>query len=376
MKPEKRSLIRWAPFAALALWNTSVVIAQEAGLPPGSPRTVNERVLTETQTPPTAASDARSVAEGQVPAGIPTTGGAGVPGPQRGGAMDPAMRLGRTGRPAQPPGSQTYPDGMDVAILVEHAIGMAIDGSTLRSITESAPAGQASARMLLDHSRGLMTSSQTLLGQAAADGRGLAANPVNQRFHAAANQYIQTLVALEATISTDNAQVALVNHAVKEVLEADHIRQMGRTANGSVAIEQLLKHATLMKAEGSQMILRLAGNNKIDPAAAPSVVTLALRGRDVLDAAEQASLAYSRPVLMNSTVPNPGNGIGPNPGRFQDTRAQIIGGTYGTGSQQTGTTSATNLPADGGLPRVSSDVSPVPNERNGTTGSTGGLSPH
>ena len=163
------------------------------------------------------------------------------------------------------------------------------------------------------------------------------------RFHRATDQYISTLAALDSASRSNKAQVALINHAVKEALDANHIRQMARAANGSSALEQLLKHAADMKNEGTQSILRFAGNGTPVTNAAPSVETLALRGRDLLDAAEQISLALSSPAAIPASTANPP--IGPNPGRFQDDRAKIIGGTFGTGSQATGTTKTTDAPA-------------------------------
>ena len=199
-------------------------------------------------------------------------------------------------------------------------------------------------KALLDHANRQMTESQRLLGRAAADGRGFAANPMIHRFHRATDQYISTLAVLDSASRSNKAQVALINHAVKEALDANHIRQMARAANGSSALEQLLKHAADMKNEGTQSILRFAGNGTPVTNAAPSVETLALRGRDLLDAAEQVSLALSSPAAIPALTANPP--IGPNPGRFQDDRAKIIGGTFGTGSQATGTTKTTDAPAN------------------------------
>ena len=48
--------------------------------------------------------------------------------------MDPAMRLA-------PAGLTLYPAGMEVALLIEHALGMAIEGSSLRAIGEQAGTG-------------------------------------------------------------------------------------------------------------------------------------------------------------------------------------------------------------------------------------------
>ena len=169
--------------------------------------------------------------------------------------------------------------------------------------------------------------------------------------------------------------MALINHAVKEVLDADHIGQMGRVAAGSVALEPLLIHARNMKNEGTQTLLRLAGNGPIDPNAAPSVTTLARRGREVIDAAESSGAVMA---AQAATVPRRGCLSGPNPGRFQDNRPEIIGGTYGTSTPTAGTYTGKGDPLNpAGVPRIQNGGSPVPSpaDRTNPTTSSGGLPP-
>jgi hypothetical protein len=171
--------------------------------------------------------------------------------------------------------------------------------------------------------------------------------------------------------------MALINHAVKQVLDADHIRQMGRVAAGSVALEQLLNHARSMKDEGTQTLLRLAGNGPIDPNASANVTTLARRGREVIDAAGElaAVLAAQTATAPVPVAPVP---VGPNPGRFQDNRPKVIGGTFGTNNPSTGTYNGKGDPLNpAGLPRIDNTGSPVPTpaDRSNSTTSSGGLPP-
>jgi len=292
--------------------------------------------------------------------------------------MDPAMRLAPTAGAAT---MTSYPAGMEASMLIEHALGMAIEGSALKAISEQ-PAGGAdpNANTLRDHANRQIVESQRLLGQAAADGRALAANPATFRFLRAADQYVSTLTALDAANAGNKAQVAMINHSVKEALDANHIRQMSRSANGSVAMEQLLRHAGDMRNEGTQSILRLAGNGPAEPNAAPSIATLAQRGRDVIDAAEQLGNATAIPAALGTpagTV-NPAivvPPVGPNPGRLQDDRARIIGGTEGTGSQGTGTVRTADPPARPAPNTSSREGSPIPRTPDQSTGSTGGVRP-
>jgi len=294
--------------------------------------------------------------------------------------MDPAMRLA----PAVTVPVGRYPAGMDVAMLVEHALGMAIEGSALKAIAEQDPNSDA-GRALLDHANQQLAESKALLTQAAADGANVPATSPTRRFYSAANQYITTLASLGPQDPAGKAQVAMINHSVKEALDADHIRHMGQGAPGSAALVQLLNHANNMKATGSQAVLRLAGNGTIDPALAPTPILLAQRGRDLLDAAEQLNAYLASPaavVVPGAVVPGavvPG-AVGPNPGRFQDTRPEIVGGTFATGSPTSGTATgpeaaqngrAAQAVPNGGV--VTPTPSPVPGSSN--TNSTGGLRP-
>ena len=363
-----------ALLGAFAISTPSRTRAQDTG---GVPRTVNERVVTETPTPPPANSDALRAAEGRLVPGVPPAQG----------AVDPARALGTTGAardqamdPAgRPPGRlAAYPAGMDVAILAEHALGMAIEGSALRMIADRSVLdanGDDPAKMLRVHADRLMVESRAILSRPPADAQDVAISLPTRRFNLAAHDYITTLAALATASPSDSTRVALINHAVKEVLDADHIRQMGRATPGSMAMEQLLNHARTMKDEGTQTILRLAGNGPIGPNVPATVATLARRGREVIDAAGELGAFLAAQSATSPAVVAP---VGPNPGRFQDNRPEIIGGTYGTSNPTTGTYSGKGDPLNpAGPPKVQNSGSPVPSpgDRNNPTTSSGGLPP-
>ncbi len=250
----------------LAVFGQTNVRAQgpSAGLG-GIPRTEDERILTENPTPPPANSLPNRVANGEVIPAVPPVQGAvdparslGTTGVDGARAMDPALRLPPAPQPLTRAGA--YPLGMDSAILAEHALGMAIEGSALRTIAERSRVGanaEQPARTLLTHADRLRTESQALLNRAAGDSPDVAASLPARKFNLAARDYIATLAALEATNNVEKTQVALINHAVKQVLDADHIRQMGRAVSGSPAMQQLMTHASNMKNEGTQTLLKL-----------------------------------------------------------------------------------------------------------------------
>jgi len=250
----------------------------------------------------------------------------------------------------------------------------------LRAIAEQAANGPGAetARMLLGQADREMADSQALLGRAGGT-PDAAGNVPTQRLNMAARGYVTTLAALGGASPADKAQVAMINHAVKEVLDADHIRQMGMFAGGSGAIEPLMAHAQNMRNEGTQTLLRLAGNGPIDPNA-PSVATLARRGREVIDAAGELGAVMAAQVgaapgaTPGSTLPP----VGPNPGRFQDNRPEIIGGTYGTSNPTTGTYNGKGDPLNpAGIPPIQNSGAPTPSpaDRANPTTSNGGLPP-
>ena len=404
-----------AVLGGLALSHPASLRAQSAGVGVGAPRSSNERVVTEQPVPRTANSVARDAAEGKLAPVPPLTNQ--VPGTGPANAADPATRpltgTSTTVRePAQDPATRLQPAvvgpntlrttaaspaGLDVAMLIEHAVGMAIEGSALQAIAEQAAAGDNPAdpsRILLETARKEMQESKTLLAQAATDGRDVAAGSPSRRFYAAANNYISTLTALSSPTApptpADRAQVAMINHSVKAVLDSGHIRQMGRAYTPSSSLEQLLNHARDMRNEGSQTVMRLGGNGPTDPNSAPSAALLARRGRELVEAADQMALTAAAapahmappagtgllaPVANPANFPQPGAPVGV----LRDTRPEIIGGTQATGSPTAGT--ATGAEAGANVRNPASNAGSGTTNFGGTnnntpkSNTTGGLPP-
>ena len=336
---------------------TSSAWAQQASTAAGSasrPRSTDERVNTESATPPPINSDYRRAAEGTLPA---------IPGgavPATGGAIDPAVRPFGNGTGNLAAGAGTgagigaglgsaMPAGMDVAMLIEHAVSMGIEGSTLAALAEANKpdaAGNDAVKALMTHAQDELRGSKDLMTKAAAAGNSVDGNSPVRKFYGAANNYMTTLAMLSTPGTMDSpndkAQMSAINHAVKGVLDAGHILQFGGAPGAAPALEALTTHARMMKDEGTKALDQLAGTSPVDPAAPLSPSLLAQRGRDLINAA--SSLAPMGQMMggmngmggMGGQNGRLGAGL-PNPGRLQDNRPEIIGGTYGTGSPTAGT---------------------------------------
>ncbi len=342
------SIAATAIAGVIALSAPAQVWAQKASTSAGSgsrPRSTDERVNTETATPPPVNSDYRKAAEGTLPvvpgSGLPTTGP----------ASDPAGRpiLGNRGLATVNPGA-VLPAGLDVAMMIGHSVEMTIDASLLSSLAEAnkpGDQGNDAVKLLMDHAQDELRQSKEMLAKAASAGSGIDANSPIRKFYAAANNYTTTLASLSspgsASSPNDKAQLAMINHSVKGVMDANRISMLGGGSTPTGTLDQLLNHARMMKDEGTKTLDQMAGSSPTDPSAPPSPIILAQRGKELLDAVNQLA-----PMMMGYQSGMPGgaangglngtiNGQGPNPGRLQDTRPEIIGGTYGTGSPTTGT---------------------------------------
>ncbi len=184
------------------------------------------------------------------------------------------------------------PAGMDVAMLIEHAVSMGIDGSTLAGLAEANKPdadGNDAVKALLTHAQDELKGSKDLMTKAAAAGNSVDGNSPVRKFYGAANNYMTTLAMLSTpgTMASpnDKAQVAAINHAVKAVMDAGHILQFGGAPGAAPALEALSMHARMMKDEGTKALDQLAGTSPVDPASPPSPTMLAQRGRDLITAA-------------------------------------------------------------------------------------------
>ena len=360
MRRKSAQIAATALAGAVVLGMPSLLQAQSADVGSGSsarPRSTDERVNAETATPPPVNSDYRRAAEGTLPA---------VPGgtlPTTGPASDPAGRpaFGRRGMATN---GNALPPGMDAAMLIGHSVEMTIEASLLSSFAEANKPdepGNDAVKMLMTHAQDELRQGKALLANAASAGKAVDANSPVRKFYGAANNYATTLASLSSpggtTSPNDKAQLALINHSVKGVMDANKINMMAGGSPPSAGTDQLLSHARMMKDEGTKTLDQMAGSNPPDPSAPPSLAILAQRGKELLDAANQMA-----PMMMagmgqfgmpggaaNGALNRTINGQGPNPGRLEDTRPEIVGGTYGTGSPTAGTATggeaAKNVPA-------------------------------
>ncbi len=318
-------------------------------------RSTNERVGTESTTPPPVNSDYRRAAEGTLPniPGASPVGGAAIDpaarGPLTAGAVGPNGAVGVPGAAGAMTRGMGMPAGLDAAMLIEHAVEMGIGSSILGTIAmDSKPdeAGNDAVKALKMHADDDMKASKNLLTKAAAVGNNLPGDsPVRGFYHAASN-YMNALEKLSEpglmAAPNNKAEMAEVNHAVKAMMEASHISQFAGMGGGSPAMSELLNHAKTMKDEGNKTLDRIGGTNPIDPSAPISAVLLAQRGRDLITAADRLAPMASQMYTGGGVGGNPLN-AGQynnqllNPGRVQNNAPEIVGGTYGTGSQTAGT---------------------------------------
>ncbi|MBX6315143.1 MAG: hypothetical protein IRY99_19870 [Isosphaeraceae bacterium] len=160
----------------------------------------------------------------------------------------------------------------DHAALVAHGLAMAIEAFTMEAQAGPAARGDQvpeAAQALRQHARHDYEASDRLFRQA---GQGLAAlglgggrieaqrgegeaplaGPPAVRFYTAANEYASTLRRAEAT-----ADIAELNHAIKEAVDTFLIRQLARTSGrSSEAIDTLLQHARAMDRDSREILVK------------------------------------------------------------------------------------------------------------------------
>jgi hypothetical protein len=162
---------------------------------------------------------------------------------------------------------------------------MSIEGSTLQAQASSSQAGggegHGSAAQLRQHARQAFEASDKLFREA---GRGVAAKGVEpvrpgqgnrnneltgspiDRFYTAANEYASTLRRV-GDQGGDMASVALINHALHEILDAHHLQHATSTAgmDGAAGLV-LLEHARQMDQEGRRALETFASERNADAA--------------------------------------------------------------------------------------------------------------
>jgi hypothetical protein len=298
----------------------------------------------------------------------------------------PATRPGEIGqRPATPtPGQAGDRVARDMpaedehtghAMLIAHALGMAIEGSALQGSAQSHGsagadqantnradtnnAGQASryTQQLQRHAMSAFEGSEKLFrqceqtrsaggareGAQAENDPARTGSPVGQ-FYSAATEYADTLrrisgaggQAADQLSEQDKAAVCLINHGLCEVVGAWKIRSAaGRDGSTNPALAALAEHAQEMDREGRQAILQFAtplGNpnearleaveetkQRVEAASkqSPLVESLARNAQQILAAVDQMNQGGqpARPAGarpgVDPTAPEPGSGLRP-----------------------------------------------------------------
>jgi len=203
----------------------------------------------------------------------------------------------------------------DQVMLISHGLAMAIEGSTLQALSmqsggnaqaggnaagNQGQAGRSSGQQLQQHARSAFEASDRLLRQAGQGGNDRAGDrqqaqgndnqgnrsPV-MRFQAAANEYASVLRRLgdrneggnnaggnnananAGASGADMRTVAVLNHAVKEALDAHKMRHMTRMMGNTdnQAMQMLQQHAQEMDRESRQAIGQFASNRGAGDAA-------------------------------------------------------------------------------------------------------------
>lgn len=248
---------------------------------------------------------------------------------------------------AQEPGARATAGataaGQDTQVLIGHALAMAIDGSALhmtasrsgeqggRQQGEGREGAQGQmkdapqelrrhAREAYDGARRLFSEASNLVRQEGARpgadrpgaGQVTGTRPSSQRLYEAANQYTRTLWELtgEATgegrqgegdrpsrstplSDNDYAALCVINHSVKEGIEAFELRQLtAATGPRGAASRQLQAHAQEMATHAQQALQKWAGQEGGERESKPgqaSVQTLAMQGREVVSLFQQLS---------------------------------------------------------------------------------------
>lgn len=207
-------------------------------------------------------------------------------------------------------------------MLVHHALGMAVEGSALQLAARELCANDAAGvdkkgsesservRDLQRDARQSFEGTNKLLADAYAIVRDDQANSMTRRYYDAAARYTKTLYGVigeplanpenfgadrdknkeqgKALTAADIATVTLINHAVKNAIDAAHLRRMTAHAADSTANERLRDHAKQMAARSQRCVEKLAGNAEgaKDRDDAPSVALLARQARDLVQIVE------------------------------------------------------------------------------------------
>jgi len=274
----------------------------------------------------------------QVPAPVPGQVPAGgvVPGQvPPGGVIPGQVPAGGMRQERVMTGAPNVGAGQGAQMMIGHGLAMAIDGTVLKDSAEryQQKGEQNAQRMnpalqLMTHARHEMQEGQRMINDAGRDP--WAPQPLRN----AASGYVNTLFSLcggpaqggnAANLNdSDKATVCLINHAICEAIDASMLLQSTRTLGVISAVgEQLQRHAQQMMADSRETLQRLLGQENAgrgdragtaaDRQGEVSVVTLAQRGREVIDAlqtsAAQPAGAVGAPgTIRENTLPGAPSG--------------------------------------------------------------------
>ena len=219
--------------------------------------------------------------------------------------------------------------GQGAQMMIGHGLAMAIDGTALKESAEryQQKGEQNAQRMdpaqqLMRHARHEMQEGQRMINDAGRDP--WAPQPLRN----AASGFVNTLFSLcggpaqggnAANLNdSDKATICLINHATCEAVDASLLLQSTRMLGAtSAVVEQLQRHAQQMMADSRETLQRLLGQENAgrgnrsgdaaDRQGEVSVMTLAQRGREVIDAlqtsAAQPAGAVGAPGTIRESTP-------------------------------------------------------------------------
>lgn len=210
-------------------------------------------------------------------------------------------------------------DAHGARMLVHHALDMALEGSALQLTARALAANDAARadrkrsevserlRDLQRDARQNFEGTNKMLADAYSIVRDEQQRAFTRRYYDAAARYTKTLYALigeplakaeefgagqdkekgMALTADDLATITLINHSVKEAIDACHLRRMTAHSAESTATERLREHAKHMASRSQRCVEKLAGQGGAAEAqGTPSVALLARQGRDLVQMLE------------------------------------------------------------------------------------------
>jgi hypothetical protein len=233
-----------------------------------------------------------------------------------------ALCVGGTAIPASaqnPSPAAARGDSQGPAVLVHHALDMAVAGSALQltarglasndaaradrtgsELAERVGDLQADARRNFEGTNTMLAAAHALIQ--AGQGQGQSPAAAARRYYDVAARYTRTLYTVigeplagsadfgagtdegkgKALTATDIATVTLINQAVKEAIDASHLRTMTAHGGEGTANDRLREHSSAMSAHCRRCVEKLAGQGDAGSDDTPTVGLLARQARGLL----------------------------------------------------------------------------------------------